>query len=190
MTVRTVFVTRGLAVISTDSAGTARGGIFPDMAPTSLTVNGRPHALAVAPDTPLLWALRDALGLTGTKFGCGVAQCGACTVLLDGQAVRSCAVSVAAAAGKGVTTIEGATAADGGDRVARACADAWVAEDVAQCGYCQPGMVMAAAALLRTTPAPTDAQLDAALTNICRCGSYPRLRQAVHRAAAALSTPR
>jgi isoquinoline 1-oxidoreductase alpha subunit len=119
-----------------------------------------------------------------------VAQCGACTVLLDGQAVRSCAVSVAAAAGQGVTTIEGATAAEGGDRVARACADAWVAEDVAQCGYCQPGMVMAAAALLRTTPAPTDAQLDAALTNICRCGSYPRLRLAIHRAAAALSASR
>jgi len=161
------------------------------MPPTALTVNGRPQTLAVDPETPLLWALREALGLTGTKFGCGVAQCGACTVHLDGQAVRSCAVSVAAAAGRAVTTIEGATAADGGDPAARACAEAWVAEDVAQCGYCQPGMVMAVAALLRTTPDPTDAQLDAALTNVCRCGSYPRLRLAVHRAARALrDTPR
>ncbi|MBU6367375.1 MAG: (2Fe-2S)-binding protein [Gemmatimonadetes bacterium] len=155
---------------------------------TTLTINGQTQALAVDPDTPLLWALRDTLGLTGTKFGCGVAQCGACTVHLDGQAVRSCAVTVGSAAGRAVTTIEGATADTGGDPVARACADAWVAEDVAQCGYCQPGMVMAVAALLRATPDPTDAQLDAALTNVCRCGSYPRLRLAVHRAARTLRT--
>jgi isoquinoline 1-oxidoreductase alpha subunit len=161
-----------------------------DMAMTNFVVDGKSVKIDSDPQMPLLYALRDDLKLNNPNFGCGLAQCGACTEVLDGQAVRSCAVSVAAAAGQGVTTIEGATAAEGGDRVARACADAWVAEDVAQCGYCQPGMVMAAAALLRTTPAPTDAQLDAALTNICRCGSYPRLRLAIHRAAAALSASR
>ncbi len=165
-------------------------GYISRMAPTSLTVNGQPRQLSAAPETPLLWVLREELGLTGTKFGCGVAQCGACTVHLDGAAVRSCSVSLAVAAGRAVTTIEGATAPQGGDPVARACVDAWVAEDVAQCGYCQPGMVMAVTALLRTTPDPTDAQLDAALTNVCRCGSYPRLRLAVHRAARTLRETR
>ncbi len=148
----------------------------------TLTVNGRPHTVSADADTPLLWVLRDHLNLTGTKFGCGVGQCGACTVHLNGAASRSCVLPVSAVATLRITTLEGAD-----DRVAEACRSAWLEEDVAQCGYCQAGMLMTTAALLRTTPAPTNAQIDAALTNICRCGTYARLRTAVHRAAALLA---
>ena len=147
----------------------------------SLTVNGRPHVVNVAADTPLLWVLRDNLGLTGTKFGCGIAACGACTVHLDGEATRSCSIPISAVGSAKVTTIEGlspvATAAS--HRVQKA----WIAEDVPQCGYCQSGQIMAAAALLATTPDPTDDQIDSTMTNICRCGTYQRIRAAVHRAA-------
>lgn len=128
---------------------------------------------------PLLWALRDLLKLTGTKYGCGIAQCGACTVHVDGKAVRSCVVPVATVAGKSVTTIEG-LAADGELHPVQA---AWIDEQVPQCGYCQPGMIMTAAALLAENPAPTDADIDRSITNICRCGTYPRIRRAIHRAA-------
>ncbi len=147
----------------------------------SLTVNSRRHTVNVAADTPLLWVLRDSLGLTGTKFGCGIAQCGACTVHLDGEATRSCATPISEVGTAQVTTIEGlspsATAAS--HRVQKA----WVAEDVPQCGYCQSGQIMAAAALLAAKPQPTDADIDGAMTNICRCGTYQRIRSAVHRAA-------
>jgi isoquinoline 1-oxidoreductase subunit alpha len=148
------------------------------MALFDLTVNGRRQSVDVAPDTPLLWVLRDNLGLTGTKFGCGISQCGACTVHLDGAATRSCVLPISAVAGKRVTTIEGLS----GDR-SHAVQRAWIAEDVPQCGYCQSGQIMAAAALLQTTPKPTDAEIDAAMTNICRCGTYQRIRAALHRAA-------
>lgn len=145
----------------------------------TLQVNGRAHTVDADGSTPLLWILRDHLRLTGTKFGCGIGVCGACTVHEDGAAVRSCTLTLAAAAGKRYTTIEGLTP-DG----SHACQRAWVEEDVAQCGYCQPGMIMEAAALLSTTPAPSDAEIDRALgTHICRCGTYGRLRAAIHRAA-------
>ena len=145
----------------------------------SLTVNGRRRSVTTAADTPLLWVIRDSLGLTGTKFGCGQALCGACTVHLDGQPVRSCSTPVTAAAGKRVTTIEGLST-DGSHPVQRA----WIEEDVPQCGYCQSGQLMSAAALLAATPHPTDADIDAAMSgNICRCGTYNRVRRAIHRAA-------
>jgi aerobic-type carbon monoxide dehydrogenase small subunit (CoxS/CutS family) len=144
-----------------------------------LNVNGKSQSVDVAADTPLLWVLRDTLGLTGTKYGCGVGQCGACTVHLDGAAVRSCSTPVSAAAGKKVTTIEGLTA-DGSHPVQKA----WVAHQVPQCGYCQSGQIMQAVALLATTPKPTDAQIDTAMAgNICRCGTYQRIRAAIHSAA-------
>jgi aerobic-type carbon monoxide dehydrogenase small subunit (CoxS/CutS family) len=144
----------------------------------ALTVNGTPHELDIEPETPLLWVLRDEIGLTGTKYGCGIAQCGACTVHVDGQPVRSCSLAVADANGTEITTIEGLSA-DGSHPVQRA----WVAEDVPQCGYCQSGQIMAVAALLKAIPKPTDVDIDEKLTNICRCGTYPRLRAAIHRAA-------
>lgn len=145
----------------------------------SLVVNGRSRVADVPGDTPLLWVLRDTLGLTGTKFGCGIAACGACTVHLDGRPVRSCVVPMSAAAGRRVTTIEGLSP-DGRHPVQRA----WIAEHVPQCGYCQSGQIMAAAALLAGTPDPTDAEIDAAMAgNICRCGTYQRIRAAIHRAA-------
>ena len=144
----------------------------------NLNVNGKPIAVEVDPDTPLLWVLREQLGLTGTKFGCGVAACGACTVHVDGEAVRSCSYPVSLAAGKPIATIEGLSP----DR-SHALQKAWIAEQVPQCGYCQSGMLMAAAALLKSVPKPTDAQIDAAITNICRCGTYHRIRRAIHRAA-------
>lgn len=151
--------------------------------PITLHVNGREHALDVAPDTPLLWALRQSLGLTGTKFGCGMALCGACTVHVDGVPTRACVTPVAAVTGRRITTIEGATS-----DVARAVQEAWVALDVVQCGYCQSGQIMAATALLTTTPAPTDDQIDVALRgNLCRCGTYPRIRAAIHAAATQLA---
>ena len=144
-----------------------------------LHVNGSRRRVSLPPDTPLLWVLRDALGLTGTKYGCGAGLCGACTVHLDGQPIRSCVTPVSAVGDKRVITIEGLSP-DGNHPVQRA----WVAEDVAQCGYCQAGQIMAAAALLRAQPRPTDAQIDDALSgNLCRCGTYQRIRAAVHRAA-------
>jgi isoquinoline 1-oxidoreductase alpha subunit len=144
-----------------------------------LTVNGKAHDVDVPESMPLLWVLRDVLGLTGTKFGCGLAQCGACTVHIDGQAVRSCVTPVRAVGSRAVTTIEGLSA-DGSHPVQRA----WVESDVVQCGFCQPGQIMAAAALLAQKPKPTDDDIDAALDgNLCRCGTYQRIRAAVHRAA-------
>ncbi len=147
-----------------------------------LMVNGRAREAAVDDgDMPLLWVLRDLLNLTGTKFGCGIAACGACTVHLDGAAVRSCVLPVSAVAGKAVTTIEGLAAGDKPHPVQAA----WIAAQVPQCGYCQSGMLMAAAALLARTPKPTDAEIDAAMTNLCRCGTYQRVRIAIHQAAEA-----
>ena len=144
----------------------------------TLTVNGTQHQVDLEPDTPLLWALRDAVGLTGTKFGCGIAQCGACTVHIDGQARRSCSVPIGALNGASIITIEGLSP-DGKHPVQQA----WLAEDVPQCGYCQSGQIMATAAFLKQNPNPTDAEIDASITNICRCGTYERLRRAIHRAA-------
>jgi isoquinoline 1-oxidoreductase subunit alpha len=151
-----------------------------------IVVNGVARDVALEDGAPLLWALREDLGLTGTKFGCGVAACGACTVLVDGQATRSCVTPIAAVAGKPVHTIEGAAVR----APYAAVRDAWIAEQVPQCGYCQPGMVMATIALLEANGAPTDADIDAAITNVCRCGTYPRIRKAIHRAAAQLKAPR
>ncbi|MCZ8112770.1 MAG: (2Fe-2S)-binding protein [Betaproteobacteria bacterium] len=151
---------------------------------TSLKLNGRDTTLAADPSTPLLWVLRDELGLTGTKFGCGLAQCGACTVHVNGAPVRSCVTPLAAAAGAPVVTIEGI----GSDRVGAAVQAAWVKHDVAQCGYCQSGQVMAATALIKRAKKPTDAQIDEALAgNLCRCGTYQRIRAAIHDAAASLA---
>ena len=149
----------------------------------NLDVNNRPISVECDAATPLLWVLRDHLNLTGTKFGCGVAACGACTVHLDGNAVRSCVLPVAAVAGKRVTTIEGLAGALGKRHVLQ---QAWIDEQVPQCGYCQSGMLMAAADLLARQPDPDDADIDAAITNICRCGTYPRVRTAIKRAAKAL----
>jgi isoquinoline 1-oxidoreductase subunit alpha len=145
-----------------------------------LTINGTSHDVDVEPDTPLLWVIRDTIGLTGTKYGCGIAQCGACTVHIDGMAVRSCSYPVSEASGKTVTTIEGL--ADNGKlhRVQQA----WIDNDVPQCGYCQSGMIMAVAALLKDKPKPTDADIDKALTNICRCGTYQQVRAGIHAAVA------
>jgi isoquinoline 1-oxidoreductase alpha subunit len=148
-----------------------------------LNVNGKTVQVDAEPDMPILWLLRDVLNLTGTKFGCGIAACGACTVQLDGQAVRSCVVPLSAAAGKSLTTVE-ALANDGVPHPLQA---AWIAEQVPQCGYCQSGMLMAASALLKAKPQPSDADIDAAMTNICRCGSYQRVRAAIHRAAQAMA---
>ena len=145
----------------------------------SLTVNGKPYNVDVAADMPLLWVIRDVIGLTGTKFGCGLSQCGACTVHLDGNAVRSCSIPASSAAGKKVTTIEGLS-----PNSSHALQIAWIAEQVPQCGYCQSGQIMSAAALLAKTPKPTDAQIDSAMNgNICRCGTYQRIHRAVKRAA-------
>jgi isoquinoline 1-oxidoreductase alpha subunit len=144
-----------------------------------LIVNGLVHDVEVDPDTPLLWVLRDTLGLAGTKYGCGIAHCGACTVHVDGAAMRSCALPVSVAEGKAITTIEG-LAVNG---TLHGVQKAWVDHDVPQCGYCQSGMLMAVAALLTDKPHPTDAEIDAAITNICRCGTYQRIREAIHAAA-------
>jgi len=147
----------------------------------SLTINGHPQQVDVDPDTPLLWVLRDTLGLTGTRYGCGIAQCGACTIHIDGVATRSCSVPISAAEGAQITTIEGLSPNGGLHPVQKA----WIAHDVPQCGYCQSGMIMAVAALLKEKPQPSDADIDAAITNICRCGTYARIRAAIHTAAAA-----
>jgi|SRR5579871_2337389 len=147
--------------------------------PFDITLNGKRQTVDVPSDMPLLWVLRDTIGLTGTKFGCGLAECGACTVHIDGRAMKSCSVSIADAAGKRVTTIEGLSP----DRT-HPVQKAWIEEDVPQCGYCQSGQVMAAAALLARTPTPTDDQIDVAMRgNICRCGTYESIRRAIHRAA-------
>jgi isoquinoline 1-oxidoreductase alpha subunit len=145
-----------------------------------LTVNGQAQDVDVAPDTPLLWVLRDVLGLTGTKFGCGIAQCGACTVHVDGAPLRSCMLPVGALGGRAVTTIEAIGATPAGAKAQKA----WLDLEVVQCGYCQSGQIMSAAALLATTPAPDDSDINAAMAgNICRCGTYPRIREAIKRAA-------
>lgn len=149
----------------------------------TLNINGRDVQVDAAPSTPVLWALRDNLGMTGTKFGCGAALCGACTVHLDGQPIRSCVTPIASVAGKKITTIEAMES----DRVGKAVQDAWVKHDVPQCGYCQSGQVMTATALLRINRAPTDADIDAAMSgNICRCGTYQRIRTAIKDAAKSL----
>ena len=151
---------------------------------TILHVNGRDYDVQASDDMPLLWAIRDLVGLPGTKFGCGIAQCGACTVHLDGVATRSCVLPVSAVAGKKITTIENVAA----ESVGKAVQDAWIAESVPQCGYCQSGQIMSASALLAKNSKPSDADIDAAMTgNICRCGSYVRIRAAIHRAAATLA---
>ena len=157
---------------------------------TTLDLNGRSTPLpegATDPAMPLLWVLRDVLNLTGTKFGCGVGACGACTVRIEGQAVRSCITPLSSVQGRAVQTIEGLA---GGDAQLHALQQAWIAHQVPQCGYCQSGMLMAAAALLARTPKPSDADIDAAITNLCRCGTYPRIRAAIHAAAAELRAAR
>jgi isoquinoline 1-oxidoreductase subunit alpha len=146
-----------------------------------LTVNGRSYDIDADPNTPLLWALREQVGLTGTKYGCGIAQCGACTVHVDGIAMRSCSLPVSDAEGKHITTIEGL----GQNGVLHPVQQAWLEHDVPQCGYCQAGMIMAVAALLMTKPKPTDADIDSAITNICRCGTFQEVRAAIHAAASA-----
>ena len=142
----------------------------------NLTINGKTFDVDVEPDTPLLWAIRENIGLTGTKYGCGIAQCGACTVHIDGAAMRSCSVPVSEAIGKQITTIEGLAGEGGLHKVQQA----WIASDVPQCGYCQSGMIMAVAALLKDKPKPTDQDIDEAVTNICRCGTFQQVREAIH----------
>ena len=151
------------------------------MATIRLTINGKSQNIEVEPETPLLWALREQAGLTGTKYGCGVAQCGACTVHINGAPQRSCILPIAAAANATVTTIEGLS-----PDLSHPIQKAWLQHEVPQCGYCQSGQIMAAAALLAEIPNPTDADIDAKVTNICRCGAYPRMKKAIHRAAAAM----
>ncbi len=146
-----------------------------------LTINGKSVEVNVNPSTPLLWAIREQVGLTGTKYGCGIAQCGSCTVHIDGAAVRSCVLPVAAAEGKKITTIEGLA----GGGVLHKVQKAWLDHEVPQCGYCQTGMIMAVAALLNSKPKPTDADIDAGITNICRCGTFQQVREAIHAAAKA-----
>jgi isoquinoline 1-oxidoreductase alpha subunit len=146
-----------------------------------LSINGKIHNVDVEPDTPLLWAIREQVGLTGTKYGCGIAQCGACTVHVDGSPVRSCAIPAGSVQGRKITTIEGLASGSTLHKVQKA----WIEHEVPQCGYCQSGMIMAAAALLKTKPKPTDADIDAAITNICRCGTFQEVRKAIHAAAKA-----
>jgi isoquinoline 1-oxidoreductase subunit alpha len=146
-----------------------------------LTINGKPREVDVEPGTPLLWVIREQVGLTGTKYACGIAQCGACTVHVDGAAVRSCVMPVSAAAGKRITTIEGLASAKTLHKVQQA----WLEHEVPQCGYCQTGMIMAVAALLAQKPKPTDADIDESITNICRCGTFQQVREAIHAAAKA-----
>ena len=166
-----------------DASQRRRSCVINCTAVASFTLNGRTVTLDVPGDMPLLWALRDHLNLTGTKYGCGIAVCGACTVHLDGVAVRSCLINTAAAEGRSITTIEG-LAEDGRPHPVQ---QAWIDEQVPQCGYCQPGMVMAAAALLADNPAPSDDDINRSITNICRCGTYPRIRRAIHAAARSVS---
>jgi isoquinoline 1-oxidoreductase alpha subunit len=163
--------------------GTSRSNKTSGGSMISFKVNGKPHQLDIEPETPLLWVIRDELGLTGTKFGCGIAACGACTVHVNGEAVRSCGMQVGDVANKEVTTIEGLS-----NDSKHPVQQAWLAEDVPQCGYCQSGQIMAAVAFLKEHPKPSDADIDANLTNICRCGTYVRIRSAIHRAAALMKT--
>jgi len=151
--------------------------------PIDLTVNGVQHSVDVSPDTPLLWVIRDYIKLKGTKFSCGIAQCGACTLHIDGQPMRSCSIPVSAAAGKSVTTIEGVSSEG-----LHAIQEAWIELDVPQCGYCQSGQIMSAIALLRKYPNPSDAEIDSRMTNVCRCATYYRIRQAIHLAASKISS--
>jgi isoquinoline 1-oxidoreductase subunit alpha len=144
-----------------------------------LVINGQSHTIEVDPDTPLLWVIREQIGLTGTKYGCGIAQCGACTVHVEGEAVRSCSLPVSAAEGKNITTIEGLAAGGTLHKVQKA----WIEHDVPQCGYCQAGMIMAVAALLKDKPKPSDADINSTITNICRCGTFQQVRAAIHAAA-------
>ncbi len=146
-----------------------------------LTINGKTHNVDADPNTPLLWVIREQVGLTGTKYGCGVAQCGACTVHIDGSPIRSCVMPASAAAGRKITTIEGLASGNTLTKVQKA----WIEHEVPQCGYCQSGMIMAATALLKAKPKPTDADIDAAMTNICRCGTFQEVRKAIHAAAKA-----
>ena len=146
-----------------------------------LTINGKTHDVDVDPNTPLLWAIREQVGLTGTKYGCGVGRCGACTVHIDGSPIRSCSIPAGAVAGRKITTIEGLAPGNTLHKVQRA----WIENEVPQCGYCQSGMIMAAAALLKVKPKPTDADIDVAMTNICRCGTFQEVRKAIHAAAKA-----
>jgi isoquinoline 1-oxidoreductase subunit alpha len=155
--------------------------------PVALTLNGKPTTLDADPQMPLLWAVRELAGITGTKFGCGIAACGACTVHVNGAAVRSCVYPLAAAAGARITTIEGLAGSAGLPPGEHPVQQAWIALQVPQCGYCQSGMIMAASSLLAQKAAPTDAEIDEAMTNICRCGTYPRVRQAIHAAALAMA---
>ncbi len=148
----------------------------------TLNVNQKTYEVDVEPDTPLLWVLRDTLGLTGTKYSCGIGMCGTCTILLDGKAVRSCVLPVSGAQGSKITTIEGLS-----EDLSHPVQQAWLEEEVSQCGYCQPGQILTAVALLDKNPDPTDADIDAEITNICRCGTYPRMRKAIHRAAKMLT---
>lgn len=150
------------------------------------TLNGQPVSLDVPPDMPLLWAIREQAKLTGTKFGCGIGACGACTVRIDGEAVRSCITQTGAVAGRSVTTIEGL----GTTGALHPIQEAWIERQVPQCGYCQSGMIVAVSALLESNPEPTDEEIDAAITNICRCGTYSRIRAAIHDAAASLAASR
>ena len=151
---------------------------------TSLNINSKDHQIDADPSTPVLWALRDSLGLTGTKFGCGAALCGACTVHLNGQAIRSCITPISSVSGQKITTIE----AIGQDKVGKAVQAAWIKHDVAQCGYCQSGQIMSATALLKSNKKPSDADIDGAMAgNICRCGTYVRIRAAIHDAASTLA---
>lgn len=149
------------------------------------TINGKSVTLSAEPDTPLLWVVREELGLTGTKFGCGIAACGACTVHVDGAPARSCSLPISEIAGKNITTIEGLKNEDG---TLHAVQKAWIAAQVPQCGYCQSGQIMAAVALIEQTGTPTDSQIDEAMTNICRCGTYPRIRKAIHAATGQAAT--
>lgn len=161
----------------------ARGRVFAQPM-TPLNINGQVHPVNADPSTPTLWVLRDILGMTGTKFGCGVAACGACTVLIDGQAARSCVTPLAAATGKSIRTIEGASES----RAGQALQTAWLAHDVAQCGYCQSGQIMSATGLLEKNPQPSDAEIDVAMAgNVCRCGTYQRIRAAIHAASKTLA---
>jgi isoquinoline 1-oxidoreductase alpha subunit len=153
-----------------------RIGLIKGIAMANLTINGKSVNVDVEPDTPLLWAIRENVGLTGTKYGCGIAQCGACTVHINGEATRSCSVTVGDAAGKQITTIEGLATGSALHKVQQA----WIANDVPQCGYCQSGMIMAVAALLKEKPKPSDADIDEAITNICRCGTFQQVREAIH----------
>jgi isoquinoline 1-oxidoreductase alpha subunit len=148
----------------------------------TLNVNGKARTVEADADTPLLWVLRDDLGLTGTKFGCGIGQCGACTVHIDGLAVRSCSAPVGTVGAKAIVTIEGLSV-----NASHPVQQAWLIEDAPQCGYCQSGQIMAAASFLKRNPSPTDAQIDKGVTNICRCGTYPRIKKAIHRAAAMMA---